>query len=124
MTQEHRELLLKDLSGRFPSKVFVEDENAGLCVLQSYMLNDLMFEESSDVKPYLRPMESMTDEEREDWYRESNVDYDPEFKPDPTVNLEDCHLSVDWLNAHYFDYRGLIPLGLALTAPEGMYDSK
>jgi hypothetical protein len=27
----------------------------------------------------------------------------------------------DWLNAHHFDYRGLIEKGLALEAPEGMY---
>ena len=29
---------------------------------------------------------------------------------------------VDWLNVHYFDYRGLIEKGLAIEAPEGMYD--
>jgi hypothetical protein len=29
---------------------------------------------------------------------------------------------VDWLNAHHFDYRGLIEKGLALEAPEGMYN--
>jgi len=29
---------------------------------------------------------------------------------------------VDWLNAHHFDYRGLIEKGLALEAPEGMYE--
>jgi predicted AlkP superfamily phosphohydrolase/phosphomutase len=28
---------------------------------------------------------------------------------------------IDWLNAHHFDYRGLIEKGLALEAPEGMY---
>jgi hypothetical protein len=27
----------------------------------------------------------------------------------------------DWLNKKMFDYRGLIPMGLALEAPEGMY---
>ena len=29
---------------------------------------------------------------------------------------------VDWLNSHHFDYRGLIEKGLALPAPEGMYN--
>ena len=29
--------------------------------------------------------------------------------------------AIDWLNAHHFDYRGLIEKGLALEAPEGMY---
>ena len=28
---------------------------------------------------------------------------------------------IGWLNAHHFDYRGLIERGLALEAPEGMY---
>ena len=30
----------------------------------------------------------------------------------------------DWLNAHHFDYRGLIPMGLALEAKEGMYKTE
>jgi hypothetical protein len=30
----------------------------------------------------------------------------------------------DWLNAHHFDYRGLIEKGLALEAPEGMYKTE
>lgn len=75
----------------------------------------------SDIKPYLRPMSSMTEEEREDWYRQSKVDYDCEFKPEPTLLLENCHLSVDWLNKKRFDYRGLIPMGIALDAEDGMY---
>lgn len=51
----------------------------------------------------------------------NKIDYDCEFKPEPTFSLDGCHLSVDWLNAHHFDYRGLITKGLALEAPEGMY---
>jgi hypothetical protein len=31
---------------------------------------------------------------------------------------------IDWLNAHHFDYRGLIDKGLAIEAPEGMYNLK
>ncbi len=73
------------------------------------------------IRPYLRSMSSMTEEEREDWYRQSKVDYDCEFKPEPTLSPEHCYLSVDWLNKYGFDYRGLIPMGLALEAPEGMY---
>jgi hypothetical protein len=30
----------------------------------------------------------------------------------------------DWLNAHHFDYRGLISRGLALEAPKDMYKTK
>lgn len=69
-------------------------------------------------------MSSMTDEEREEWYRKSNVDYDCEFKPEPTLSLNDCHLSTDWLNEHHFDYRGLIEKGLALEAPDDMYKTE
>ncbi len=32
--------------------------------------------------------------------------------------------TIDWLNAHHFDYRGLIEKGLALEAPEGMYKTE
>jgi hypothetical protein len=31
---------------------------------------------------------------------------------------------IDWLNKHHFDYRGLITKGLALEAPDGMYNIK
>ena len=34
-----------------------------------------------------------------------------------TVNLY-----IDWLNTYHFDYHGLIEKGLALEAPEGMYN--
>lgn len=39
---------------------------------------------------------------------------------------DDCSELVDWLNAHthHFDYRGLIPMGLALPAKDGMYETE
>lgn len=62
-----------------------------------------------EIKPYLRPMDSMTDDEHEYYWGDNNF-----------INLCD---RVDWLNEYMFDYRGLIPMGLAVTAPDGMYKS-
>lgn len=64
-------------------------------------------------KPYLRPMSSMTEEEKED--------YNSKFEG-RDFSWEIYYGSTDWLNAHHFDYRGLIEKGLALVAPEGMYN--
>ena len=64
-------------------------------------------------KPYLRPMSSMTEEE-ENKYNSLNG-YEKGIFP----HTEEAF---DWLNAHHFDYRGLIEKGLALEAPEDMYN--
>ena len=87
-----------------------------------------------DFKPYLRPMSSMTNEEKEelrdifnknigfndvgfnDWGLEIVNKFDIFFS-----YLEICDIT-DWLNIHHFDYRGLIKEGLALVAPDGMYN--
>jgi len=68
-------------------------------------------------KPYLRPIFSMTKEERNE--------YDSKRKhicDDYNRYCFDTVASIDWLNAHHFDYRGLIDKGLALEASEGMYN--
>jgi hypothetical protein len=63
------------------------------------------------IKPYLRPMSSMTEEE-ENEYRAINC-YEGLFPRNEAA--------LDYVLLHHFDYRGLIPIGLALEAPEGMY---
>jgi hypothetical protein len=39
-------------------------------------------------------------------------------------HIDEISKLIDWLNTHHFDYRGLIDKGLALEAPEGMYNTK
>ena len=65
-----------------------------------------------DIKPYLRPMNSMTEEEREKYHFYIN-----EQKLYGTLSIK----MFDWLNEHKFDYRGWIEKGWALPAPERMY---
>jgi hypothetical protein len=84
--------------------------------------------------PYLRPMSSMTEEEKKEFIEyagyetEESVNgrhYEYYLKdfcgtPDnPSVNAD----GVDWLNKNMFDHRGLIPKGLALEAKDGMYNN-
>lgn len=74
-----------------------------------------------DFKPYLRPMSSMTEEERIEM-REF-CDSKPKLIYDIGVAGQIHSPNViDFLNSHHFDYRGLIEKGLALEAPEGIYD--
>jgi len=84
--------------------------------------------------PYLRPMSSMTEEEKKEYHKQVDIDLDRTaevlreqfeagtFHPENKFTPQYCH--IDWLNAHHFDFRGLIPMGLALEAPEGMYKTE
>jgi hypothetical protein len=64
-------------------------------------------------KPFLRPMSSMTEDEMEKCRIERGRDLAGE-----------CGCELDYLNSIHIDYRGLIEKGLALEAPEGMYNIK
>ena len=132
MTQEDKELLLKDLCARLPYEVEVYysetvpistlktiNSEKGTCILydhsQWYRHNKFHIEE---VKPYLRPMSSMTEEEEKEYINIDNRSYScpKDYAHIPASDR------IDWLNAHHFDYRGLIEKGLALEAKEGIYD--
>lgn len=125
MTQENKQPLLKDLCGRFPYGVMmkVTPEGGGPGGVESYDLKlniELLgvFSDFADAfKPYLRPMSSMTEEEISEFQKRLKIIKDVE----QTLHFCNTVESIDWLNAHHFDYRGLIEKGLALEAPEGMY---
>lgn len=72
-----------------------------------------------EFKPYLRPMSSMTEEEKEEWNSYVSVPYDKSLRRTPY-----CIKYMDWLLEHHFDFRHLIEKDLALEAQEGMYDIK
>lgn len=119
MTQEEKQLLLKDLGGRLSCGVIIQvyfedisadgyfDEELWSLELdgESVHVNDRWIE---NVKPYLRSMSSMTEEEKKEEF---------EMWAWKCSNWE----MVDFYNRHHLDYRELIPMGLALEAKEGMY---
>lgn len=77
-----------------------------------------------DIKPYLRPMSSMTDEEKKEYYKlciSKFIKAGPGYTYDGWWEYYDTTASIDWATKKMFDYRGLINKGLALEAPKGMY---
>ncbi len=130
MTQKDKELLLVDLCARLPYGVHLFT-NSKRHIRLLTISNDIDYNEQywvnglydiDEVKPYLRPMSSMTEEEKKEY---DNLYYNaPQFKDGwrDAKYLEGLH--IDWLNKHHFDYRGLIEKGSALEAPENMYEQK
>ena len=145
MTQEDKQLLLKDLCMRIPYRTFVclnpgaynKPETCLLCGIDGekvYLNVDSDPFRVDHIKPYLRSMSSMTEEEFESLKEYSGLKYDQldlASYQNGTYKCLDFYLSevpsyviilvFDWLNEHHFDYRGLIEMGLAIEAPEGMY---
>lgn len=138
MTQEDKELLLKDLSARllYGVKVqinsdvkkvvgvkngFVVTKERGLFSTKEYITR------IECCIPYLRPMSSMTEEEKREYFSFIGGvrPFDCDFSAYPIeykfVYEHDINSYTDWLNKHHFDYHGLIEKGLALEAPKGMY---
>lgn len=123
MTKEERQLLFQDLSARLPHhvrvKVWLKEGTAEEGILDlEHNYGDVLrdafyYNEIKDIKPFLRPMSSMTEGEREEYKKLSLIvvqNYDSVILP----NMNE----IDWLNAHHFDYRGLISKGLAIEVTE------
>ena len=125
MTQEEKELLLKDLCGRLPHMTIVatSDNDKSLenewellyinaktedAYLTHNVENATKLLAIEEVKPYLFPLSSMTEDQRIEYGR-------------TLVIFNESHCSqtsetYDWLNKNHFDYRGLIEKGLAIDA--------
>ena len=138
MTQDEKELVIKDLCARLPYGVIVQVDDR---VRGSYdrRLVQVFCDRVScsvnvcnplkecicidSVKPYLRPLSSMTEEERGEYnmlYYQVPIQRSNGNAYRDTKMVEALH--IEWLNKNMFDYRGLIPRGIALEATEGMYN--
>lgn len=132
MTQEQKDLLLKDLCARLPYRVKVHTSLKPICTIYSKptiystVVIDGAGEEVcniSDIKPYLFPLSSMTDEQREElykmgWYLDEDKIYSC-FRNYDDANYKthiDCFELVNWCYKNKFDINGLIPMGLANDA--------
>lgn len=140
MTNEEKQLLLRDLCARLPYNVKIQGtiykdilDNDGeetgevkeeivTFILHIIGKNAIMYDgcwtSIEFCKPYLRPMSSMTEEEREEYRTECKKVLLMRYR------VNNHYPVTDWLNAHHFDYRGLIEKRLALEAPEGMYKTE
>lgn len=122
MTKEDRELLLKDLCARLPYRVLVQSVNSTYPTpLTASLLNNYSYMEDIYCKPYLRPMSSMTDEERKEYESLIFTNYHHSTHTQ-YIEINEVDYYIDWLNSKHFDYRNLIEKKLALEAPEGMYN--
>ena len=127
MTQKDKELLLKDLCARLPYGVKVESvfinpdtkehKSCGIEVFDATSI--LMIRDGlGEFKPYLFPLSSMT-EEQKTFFDDKHIDIDDILGIVAIfahVNCEEWIEIIDWLNKNHFDYRGLIPKGLAIDA--------
>lgn len=110
MIQEEKQLLLKDLCARLLYEVILLSPNNKITYqTDGNTAAELLVEEGW--KPYLRSMSSMTEEEKKE--------YENCYQSDDTTTAT---LLIDFYNKKHFDYRGLIKIGLAIEAPEGMYN--
>ena len=125
MTQEQKELLLKDLCARLPygvkcnvgdnkpytlSRIEIDDNNGHLLDFIE-MKNGLdMQVYLSEVKPYLFPMSSMTDEQTEELIKLINTGQNDNNEFMRSL----CR--IEFYHKHHIDYRGLIPMGIAIDA--------
>ena len=130
MTPGDKELLFKDLCARLPYGVKVEYKGEEYDVLgiahgrlvlckpfMSYTLNEHPLVE--EVKPYLFPLSSMTKEQKQEYSYIVNY-----ISPDDTENwkegefiyVEQVTQLLHFYLINHLDFRGLIPMGLALDA--------
>ena len=125
MTKENKELLLKYLCMALPYDCMVTIAEGGIDGLQwdnvtlnSYLLYQIEEEDGLEyIKPYLRPMSSITEEEVKEFYDVECMDAKVGYIK-PTWNWHFTINGIDWLNAHHFDFMGLIPKGLAIAVTE------
>ena len=140
MTQEDKELLLKDLCARLNTNLVcsiyrTDDYGVGYRdeILSGYCKGDIWYEfyfgddcgigidNVSKIKPHLFPLSSMTEEQKREYYSLKHEVPVCHYEYGDVVEefeLYDSPESFEYLIENHFDYRGLIPKGLAEDATD------
>ena len=130
MEQEDKELLLRDLCERLPYGVKVKTNNINILKLGTHTrVGEYVTDVTEPCKPYLFPLSSMTEgqteevhnliyqgvsesiEETKEWLKTRKEN---ELRPITLTYILSYTLVIDWFCKNHFDYRGLIPMGLAI----------
>ena len=129
MPPKEKDLLFQDLCSRLPYKnlkvrgvFFNYNKDINRCQYEEcdreFKYEDLKRYET--LKPYLFPLSSMTEEQKCEYQElcETIPIYDNYYGIETLCGYEykDTLYSIDWLIQNNFDYRGLIPLDLAIDA--------
>jgi hypothetical protein len=126
MTQEEKDLLLKDLCARLPYGVIIEHEG-NLSILDAIFMCDSISVSSTSMdkklsynlaldefKPYLFPLSSMTEEQKEEYCQlQQKIIYNS-YGP---VNVDIINY-INWCYKNHIDINGLIPMDLAIDATD------
>ena len=133
MTQENKELLLRDLCARLPYGVKVQYMNNIFVIdyVSSYEEVKLDIPDNwtvgvSEVKPYLFPLSSLTEEQRNN-ICELLLDTQKKFSPYGEINTKGCdnlfissikqsNVLINYCLTNHLDINGLIEEGLAIDA--------
>lgn len=146
VTQEDKKLLLKDICARLPYGVRMKGVNEDFVLSSgtssnrlSYVLNSVKFSTETDFKPYLRPMNSMTDEEvqeirdrlnsisigrtitKENFEKCCDFLWFTKMSSFECVSEKMMDVVIDYLDENMFDHRGLIEKGLAIKDQKMLY---
>lgn len=141
--ENNKVLVINQLSARLPFGVMVAVHYEGVDTLDDFIPSDftgrlvgieyptiikdikiyvrlsndswrgMYVEPPNTVRPYLRSLSKMTAAEEEE--------YDRLFPYNAVLNPMQIGKVVEWFYKHHFDFTGLIDMGLAIEAPEGMY---
>ena len=129
MTQEDKDLVLKDLCARLPYGVKVQgnfryrsgEDIVDDVQVKTFENNDIdWLIHGIEIKPYLRPMSSMTEEEKKEYEKLCILiptQFDSDFQKYDYYTTDSME-SFDWLLKNHFDVRDLIEKGLAIAVSE------